>query len=62
MTTIEKKVLGQNIRRLSRDALKGVWSIVCKGDMSNNEQLKFDLDKLPNDVLRELERYVNSQL
>lgn len=52
MTTIEKKLLGQNIRRLSRDSLKGVWSIVCKGDMSNNEQLKFDLDKLPNDVIR----------
>ena len=60
MTTQEKKTLGENIRRLPRDSLKRVWEIVCSGNVGN-EELKFDLDKLPTHIARELEKYVNSQ-
>ena len=65
MSIQEKRVLGQNIHGLPPDCLRGIWEIVSKAiPMQNhsNEELEFDLNNLPNRVLRELERYVKSKL
>jgi hypothetical protein len=64
MSMQEKKILGQNIRSLPAEYLRGVWEIVC--DMmphqQDKEEIEFDLDKLPTRVLRELEKYVNAKV
>jgi len=65
MSTNEKKILCDNIRRLSPEALRGVWEIVSRGlpaSQGNQEELVFDIDALPVKITRELERYVNAKL
>lgn len=64
MTTQEKKILGEKIRALPADCLRGVWDIVSQGNsyQQNNEILEFDIDSLLPRVARDLERYVNAKL
>lgn len=64
MTINEKKTLGQNIRSLPPEYLRGVWDIVSEGMPSyqNREELEFDIDTLPTRVTRELEKYVKNKM
>jgi len=65
MTIQEKRILGQNIRSLPPEYLRGVWDIVSEGlpyNQQNKEELEFDIDTLPVRITRELERYVKSKM
>lgn len=64
MTLNEKKNLGQNIRKLPPEYLRGIWEIVCDGTnlAQDKEELEFDIETLPVRKVRELERYVKSKL
>jgi len=64
MTLQEKKILGQNIRSLPAEYLRGVWEIVAEGmPVSNSrEELEFDIDALPPRTCRELEKYVKGKI
>lgn len=63
MTLQEKRTLGQNIRNLPPQYLRGVWEIVNDGILNQHkEELEFDIDTLPVKKCRELERYVNAKL
>ncbi len=57
MTMQEKRILGQNIRNLNPDYLRGIWEIVSEGNdgSSNKEELEFDIDSLSVRKTRELE-------
>jgi hypothetical protein len=62
MTLQEKRVLGQNIRKLEPKNLRGVLDIV-RNSMSldaDGSELVIDLDTLPPRVCRELETYVKN--
>mmetsp|Transcript_29514 Transcript_29514/g.26915 ORF Transcript_29514/g.26915 Transcript_29514/m.26915 type:complete len:270 (+) Transcript_29514:373-1182(+) len=63
-TNEEKKVLGENIRSLPPEQLRGVWDIVSEhvGPTNGDEEICFDLDTLPAKVLRELEKYVKNKI
>jgi hypothetical protein len=60
MSLQEKRQLGQSIRQLPPECLRGDWEIVSEGMPLNQqkEELTFDIDKLQNRKARELERYV----
>ena len=63
MTLEEKNQLGNQIRTLNKEQLRGIIKILS--DPVNDGQQKskyfeFDIDKLPPKKLRELERYVKS--
>lgn len=64
MTLAEKRALGQSIRQLPAEYLRGVWEIVSEGMSMNQfkDELTFDIDKLPNKKSRELEKYVRLQI
>jgi hypothetical protein len=65
MSMYEKRLLGQNIRNLPPEHLRGVWEIVSEGmahSQSNKEELEFDIDTLPVRKTRELEKYVKAKL
>lgn len=64
LTTEEKRRLGENIRQLNPEHLRGVWEIVSVvlSDQTNREELEFDIDVLPPHVARELQRYVNNKI
>lgn len=63
MTLQEKRNLGQNIRNLPTQYLRGVWEIVNDGTFNQHkEELEFDIDTLPPKKCRELERYVSSKM
>ena len=63
MTLQEKRNLGQNIRNLPPQYLRGVWEIVNDGILNQHkEELEFDIDTLPVKKCRDLERYVNAKL
>ena len=65
MNMNEKRMLGQNIRNLPPEYLRGVWEIVSEGmphNQSHKEELEFDIDTLPVKVTRELEKYVKAKL
>lgn len=67
MTLQEKKALGQEIRALQPQYLRGLIAILRDSLPSaiQGEELEFDLDALPVKTCRELERYVkqcNSQV
>lgn len=72
MTAKEKRILGQNIRDLSPEHLRGVWEIVSEGTgklfvreggtLASGEELEFDIDTLPPRIARKLERYVTQKL
>lgn len=62
MTPIEKKTLYQNVHRLPPGYLKGVWDIVNESvppEKKSREVIDFDLETLPTEIARKLERYVN---
>ena len=62
MTTIEKKQLCQSLKKLEPKYLNGVLKIV-KGCMDiQGDELEFDVEKLPQKVCRELERYIKQCL
>lgn len=64
MTLQEKKALGQNIRALQPQHLRGLISIIKDSlpkDIQGTE-LEFDIDTLSPKVCRELERYVRNCL
>ena len=64
MTYDEKNALGNAIRNLNKEQLKGIIKILtdkglqCKN--GNNQYFEFDIDKLSNKKLRELEKYVQN--
>ena len=64
MSLNEKKNLGQNIRKLPPEYLRGVWEIVCEGTnlAQDKEELEFDIETLSIRKVRELEGYVKSKL
>ncbi|KRX04258.1 Bromodomain [Pseudocohnilembus persalinus] len=64
MNMKEKRELGQQIRNLPPENLKGVWEIVSKENMmqTNKKVLEFDIDNLSVRVTRELEIYVKKIL
>ena len=65
MSYNEKKILGESIRKLSTEHLRGVWEIVQEGmnvEPENGEELEFDIDKLPFEICRKLEVYVFNKL
>ena len=63
MTNLEKRELGQMIRRLPLEHLRGVWQIVSESTwQTEQEDFEFDLDVLPAQTLRELERYAKAKL
>jgi hypothetical protein len=62
MTPVEKKMLCSSLKKLDPKYLAGVLKIV-KGSLTNTgEELEFDLEKLPNKVCRELDRYIKQCL
>ncbi|CAD8100624.1 unnamed protein product [Paramecium sonneborni] len=59
----EKRQLGQHIRELPQEHLKGVWEIVQQSVQNQEaEELEFDIDQLPPKVIRKLQEYVQSKL
>lgn len=63
MTSSEKNYLGKNIKMLDQKYLHGIIEMMKDmNSSSNNQVLEFDIDKLPNHKLRQLERYVNESL
>jgi hypothetical protein len=62
MTLQEKRVLGQNIRKLEPKDLRGVLDIVrdCMSIDADGEALVIDLGTLPPKLCRELEQYLKN--
>lgn len=58
----QKRTLGQNIKKLSSDALKGIIKIVydSKDTKDNREEYVIDLDNMATKKLRQLQTYVKS--
>ena len=64
MTIIEKKALGDKIRMLSQDQMKGIINILsdqCSIE-NNSRYFEFNIDTLPTKKLRDLEKYVKKCL
>lgn len=64
MTYQEKRNLSQSIQMLSAEHLTGVWDIIChfNNSFSKQEELIFDINNLPVETARALERYVKTKL
>jgi len=63
LTMQEQKMLGENIKKLPAEHLRGVWDIVSQKRTGNNsEELEFRIETLPVKVARELERYVKNKI
>ena len=59
MTVEEKNQLGNNIRSLNKEQLKGIIKILNESDTyPKSKYFEFDIDKLPTKKLRDLEKYV----
>ena len=59
MTVEEKNQLGNYIRSLNKEQLKGIIRILNDSDSyPKTKYFEFDIDKLPTKKLRELEKYV----
>lgn len=64
MTIIEKKALGDKIRMLSPNQMKGIINILsdqCSIE-NNSKYFEFNIDTLPTKKLRDLEKYVKKCL
>eukprot|EP00826_Nyctotherus_ovalis_P066171 TRINITY_DN9760_c0_g2_i1.p1 TRINITY_DN9760_c0_g2~~TRINITY_DN9760_c0_g2_i1.p1 ORF type:complete len:224 (-),score=79.60 TRINITY_DN9760_c0_g2_i1:150-821(-) len=60
MSTKEKANLQRNIMQLSRKELSGLLPIIKETvDVGDKSSLEFDIEALPVDVCRRLEKYVN---
>ena len=63
MTVDEKNQLGNNIRSLNKDQLKGIINILSENNpVPKSKYFEFDIDKLSTKKLRELEKYVKECL
>ena len=63
MTVEEKNQLGNNIRSLNKEQLKGIIKILSENNpMPKSKYFEFDIDKLSTKKLRELEKYVKECL
>lgn len=64
MSMQEKTNLGNNIRLLSPDQLRGIISILSDPNSveSNLKYFEFDIENLPVRKLRELEKYVSQSM
>ena len=63
MTVEEKNQLGNNIRSLNKDQLKGIIKILSENNpIPQSKYFEFDIDKLTTKKLRELEKYVKDCL
>ena len=63
MTVEEKNQLGNNIRSLNKEQLRGIIRILSENTpMPKTKYFEFDIDKLSNKKLRELEKYVKECL
>ena len=63
LTYQEKRQLCNMLRLLPVEYLYGVWKIVKNGEQYNGQnELEFDIDVLPVQVARELEKYVQTKL
>jgi hypothetical protein len=63
MTVEEKNQLGNNIRSLNKDQLKGIIKILSENNsVPKSKYFEFDIDKLSTKKLRELEKYVKECL
>ena len=63
MTVEEKNQLGNNIRSLNKEQLKGIIRILSENNpMPKTKYFEFDIDKLSTKKLRELEKYVKECL
>ncbi|MCQ2817712.1 MAG: bromodomain-containing protein [archaeon] len=58
----EKTELGNKIKLLKKDQLRGIVKLLTESNNIENNQkfFEFDIDKLSEEKLRELERYVNN--
>ena len=56
----EKKKLSNNIKKLPKEAMKGILDIVNEGKTKNTGE--FDLKDLEPQVIRKLQMYVNEKL
>jgi len=62
MTNTEKRELCQLIKSLPLEFLRGVWQIISESTWQlEQEELEFDLELLPVQTQRELERYVKAK-
>ena len=63
MTVEEKNQLGNNIRSLNKDQLKGIIKILSENNPApKSKYFEFDIDQLSTKKLRELEKYVKECL
>lgn len=62
MTSIEKKQLCQSLKKLEPKYLHGVVKIINRCMNVQGDELEFDIEKLPQKVCRELERYIKQCL
>ena len=63
MTVEEKNQLGNNIRSLNKEQLKGIIRILSENNsVPKSKYFEFDIDKLSTKKLRELEKYVKECL
>jgi hypothetical protein len=63
MTLEEKNMLGNLIRNLNKEQLRGIIKILAdNNDVMKSKYFEFDIDKLSIKKLRELERYVKDCL
>lgn len=64
MTTEEKKALGDNIKKLDKEQLKGIVELLkgCINHDNSSKFFMFDIEQLPVRKCRELEAYVRSCL
>ena len=62
MTKEEKKALGMDINQLNSQDLEGLLNIIqahsTVDQSSNNNEFEIDMDTLPNEVLRKMEKYI----
>ena len=62
MTLEEKNTLGNLIRNLNKEQLKGIVKLLSNNNDINAKYFEFDIDTLPIKKLRELEKYVKNCL
>ena len=63
MSIEEKNQLGNSIRALNKEQLKGIIKILTDpndNNLSKSKYFEFDIDKLPTKKLRELDKYVKN--
>ena len=62
MSLEEKNILGNLIRSLNKEQLKGIVKLLSNNNDINTKYFEFDIDTLPIKKLRELEKYVKNCL